>query len=316
METNMEEQVSYPRITVEDLRRILGEENNVTLIDTLTRDHFGKVHIPGAKGACVYEVNFLDQVADLVPDKDTRIVVYGFGGDTSDAGVAAEKLVRAGYRDVSALRGGIEYWRKAGYPLEGTAAGAPVALETDVSLPEGTFRVDPEKSVVEWAGRNPNTRHHGSVRIAGGKIRVEKGAIGGEFTVDMTRIENYSLKGDELQPVLIAHIKSDDFFFTELFPTAKYRIERAEPIEGAGIGLPNYSFKGELALRGIKAGLDFTATANPIEGGGISAEAHFDIDRTRWGVIYGSSRFFRHLGMHLVYDPISIQVRIFMTPVD
>lgn len=41
---------------------------------------------------------------------------------------------------------------------------------------------------------------------------------------------------------------------------------------------------------------------------------HFDIDRTRWGVICGSSRFFKHLGMHLVYDPISIQVRIFADP--
>jgi hypothetical protein len=34
--------------------------------------------------------------------------------------------------------------------------------------------------------------------------------------------------------------------------------------------------------------------------------AHFDFDRTRWNVIYGSSRFFEHLGMHLVFDLISI----------
>ncbi|MGD8368301.1 MAG: YceI family protein [Desulfobacterales bacterium] len=310
----MEKQVSYPRITVEDLRQSMRDGKNVTLIDTLTRDHYEKVHIPGAVGACVYEVTFLDQVATLVADKGSPVVVYGFGADTSDAAAAAEKLVRAGYRNVSALRGGIEYWRKAGYPLEGSAAGAPEALETEVSLPEGSFRVDPEKSLIEWAGRNPNTRHHGSVRISDGKIRISEGAIGGEFTIDMNSIENFSLEGDELQPVLIAHLKSDDFFFTELFPTATYSIESAEPIEGAGIGRPNYAVKGELNLRGVKAGLDFTATANPIEGGGISAEAHFDIDRTRWGVIYGSSRFFKHLGMHLVYDPISIQVRVFATP--
>ena len=42
----------------------------------------------------------------------------------------------------------------------------------------------------------------------------------------------------------------------------------------------------------------------------FTAEAHFDIDRTRWKVIYGSSRFFKHLGMHLVFDLISIQCRI------
>jgi len=307
----MENSNTYPPVTVEDLHRVLEEEPGVVLIDTLTRDHFEKVHLPGAKSACVYEVTFLDQVAGIAADKDAPVVVYGAGADTADAAVAAEKLVRAGYRNVRALRGGIENWRKAGYPLAGTAADAPEPAETGASLPEGTFTVNVEKSAVEWAGRNPNTRHHGSVRISGGQIRVKKGAIGGEFTVDMNSIENVNLKGDDLYPVLIAHLKSDDFFFTELFPSAKYTIQSAEPIEGAGVGLPNYAVKGQLSLRGVKAGLDFTATANPVEGGGLSAEAHFDIDRTRWGVIYGSSRFFRHLGMHLVYDPISIQVRIF-----
>jgi rhodanese-related sulfurtransferase len=42
----------------------------------------------------------------------------------------------------------------------------------------------------------------------------------------------------------------------------------------------------------------------------LVSEAHFDIDRTRWNVIYGSTRFFENLGMHLVFDLISFQVRI------
>jgi hypothetical protein len=40
------------------------------------------------------------------------------------------------------------------------------------------------------------------------------------------------------------------------------------------------------------------------------AEAHFDINRTKWNIIFGLTRFFEHLGMHLVFDLISIQVRI------
>ena len=43
---------------------------------------------------------------------------------------------------------------------------------------------------------------------------------------------------------------------------------------------------------------------------GLIAEAHFDIDRTRWNVIYGSTRFFEHIGMHLVFDLISFQVKL------
>jgi len=54
----------------------------------------------------------------------------------------------------------------------------------------------------------------------------------------------------------------------------------------------------------------FEAVIENLADGALAAEAHFDLDRTRWGVIYGSGRFFEHLGMHLVYDPISVQVRI------
>ena len=41
----------------------------------------------------------------------------------------------------------------------------------------------------------------------------------------------------------------------------------------------------------------FEATVNLRPDGGYAIEAHFDIDRTQWGIIYGSSRFFKHLGM-------------------
>jgi len=65
-----------------------------------------------------------------------------------------------------------------------------------------------------------------------------------------------------------------------------------------------------LELRGLKAQQDFMATVTKTPENGVAAEAHFDIDRTRWNIIYGSTRFFEHLGMHLVFDMISIQVRI------
>ena len=35
-----------------------------------------------------------------------------------------------------------------------------------------------------------------------------------------------------------------------------------------------------------------------------------DIDRTDWGVLYGSGRFFRRLAGHLVNDSIELQLRL------
>ncbi len=45
-------------------------------------------------------------------------------------------------------------------------------------------------------------------------------------------------------------------------------------------------------------------------GGALTAEAHFDIDRTRWNVIYASGKFYEALGRHLVYDNISLSLRM------
>ncbi len=64
------------------------------------------------------------------------------------------------------------------------------------------------------------------------------------------------------------------------------------------------------ASRGVKADLEFLTTVNTLPDDQLIAEAHFDIDRTRWKVIYGSSRFFEHLGMHLIFDLISFELKI------
>jgi polyisoprenoid-binding protein YceI len=67
---------------------------------------------------------------------------------------------------------------------------------------------------------------------------------------------------------------------------------------------------GDLSVKGVKRRIRFPATVSRLAEAGIAAEAHFDIDRTRWNAIYGSARFFEHLGMHMVYDLVSIEVRI------
>jgi polyisoprenoid-binding protein YceI len=104
---------------------------------------------------------------------------------------------------------------------------------------------------------------------------------------------------------------SDDFFFVKLFPKALFILAAAKPVESPTLSSPNFQVEGTLELRGVKVDTRFPATVNRREDGSVSIEAHFDIDRTRWNVLYGSSRFFEHLGMHLVYDLVTIELRIF-----
>jgi len=110
--------------------------------------------------------------------------------------------------------------------------------------------------------------------------------------------------------VLVSHLKSDDFFLVKAFPTAKLIINSGKLVNEPYLSLPNYEVDATLELRGVKADLSFTTTIAHIDNNALVAEAHFDIDRTRWNVIYGSTRFFENLGMHLVFDLISFQVRI------
>jgi polyisoprenoid-binding protein YceI/rhodanese-related sulfurtransferase len=306
----MSNDIKFNYVTPEELSAWLEEKKPFFLIHTLSGIHFQKVHLPGAQNACVFEVTFLDQMKSITADKNAGIVLYGSSERSMDALTAAEKLKFDGYRRVMILKGGIESWRALRYPLEGESVEIADDPENWLLLPEGEYQIDRDQSIVEWFGRNPNTKHFGTVRISKGQIQIENGNMTGAVEIDMDSIENINLKGDELQPVLVSHLKSDDFFLVKVFPTAKLIINGGKIAQKPYLSLPNYEVSGILDLRGVKADLSFLTTITHTDNNGLVAEAHFDIDRTRWNMIYGSSRFFENLGMHLVFDLISFQVKI------
>ena len=306
----MSNEIKFDYVRPEKLMARFQKKKPLFLIHTLTNDHFQKVHLPGAQNACVFDVTFLDQLSSITDDKNAEIVIYGSSSRSMDALTAAEKLQTAGYRQIRVLKGGIESWRLLGYPLEGESVDNSIDPETRLLLQDGKYRIDTDQSIIEWTGRNPNTRHFGSVRISDGQIRIENKTIAGFVEIDMNSIENINLKGDELQPVLVSHLKSEDFFLVKVFPTAKFNINRGELAEEPYLSSPNYLADGTLDLRGVKADLSFSTTITNTGDDGLVAEAHFDIDRTRWNVIYGSTRFFEHIGKHIVFDLISFQVKI------
>ena len=311
----MDAEFEPKKISVDELKTLLAVNTEIAVIDLLPPDHFSGRHIPGAKNACVFQVSFLDDLAVLVPDKKRRIVVCGSSSRSRDAFMALEKLHRAGYESVSLVQGGLEAWQADGNEMEGTAVEQQDDPQAMLMLPEGQYTIDARASRVEWAGRNPNTTHIGTVDISSGSVDIADGAIAGSVDIDMTTIHNINLEGDEMHPVLEAHLHSDDFFFTKLFPKAVFTVKSGERIDPGWLSAPNYHFTGDLNLRGVSADLAFDATLAHGEDDSLIMEAHFDIDRTRWNVIYGSTRFFEHLGMHKVFDLISVQLRVVATPV-
>jgi polyisoprenoid-binding protein YceI len=276
------------------------------VVDVMTPEDYEVCHIAGARNACVYEMVFLDRVAEYAPDRESSLVLYDTSGTTRAAAEAQDRLIQAGYRNVSVLEGGLSAWRSAELPLEGTQIGA-----YESGLRDGAYRIDTEKSMFEWIGRNLNNRHYGRIAIKEGSLTIREGTPAkGNIVLDMERITNIDLQDQGWRDMLIHHLRSPDFFAVELFPEASFRLTGWETGNNAPPEAPDGRATGELTIRDVTRTVSFQATIAPQADGSIKAHAAFDIDRTLWNVHYGSGRVFERLGMHLVHDIISLEMFI------
>jgi polyisoprenoid-binding protein YceI/rhodanese-related sulfurtransferase len=298
------------RIAPQTLKSWLDEGRTLTILDTLPPEYFARRHLPGAMNACVYEVVFPERLAELLPDKAATVVVYGSSHLSKAGEVAADKLARLGYSQVFELDGGLAAWQAANLPLAGLSPGDASDEHSDFRLPARNFRLDIDLSVLTWQGRNHHNTHTGSLKLSEGALSWDGHSGVGRFVIDLATLADHDLADRDLNALLIRHLLSEDFLFAERHPTATFDLTSLTPIPGAMPGEPSFSAQGLLTVRGVRAELEFPVTVSPLEDGSISFEAHFDWDRVRWGVAYGSGRLFRHLGMHLVYGPVSIALRL------
>lgn len=293
-------------ITCQELSKQLADGDSLIVIDVLPPEIYAIRHLPGASNACVYEMAFLNGVAELAPDLATPLVLYDASGTTMTAVIAREKLLAAGYRNVRVLTGGLDGWIAAGYHVE-----LLMPLPPEPVIKDGIYRLDTSASVLEWIGRNVNKRHYGQIPIKSGEIVISDGELRrGEITLEMTGISNLDLKVKTFRQMLVSHLKSDDFFAVDRYPVASIVISGWQPIADATPGTPDHIVQGELTIKGITRELAFPVTVAPQEDDSFKAQAAFDIDRTAWNITYGSGKLFEKLGMHLVHDRIDIELFI------
>ncbi len=280
-------------------------QKSVTFIHVLPEEHFAQQHLPGAVNACVYEMIFLSKVAELVPDQSAAIIVYGAGAPSLDSSTAAEKLVQAGYTNVRDFRGGLTEWLQHGLAVEGTG------LVGDSIKPDGSFEVDVETSVVRWTGRNLFNHHLGTVKLASGRIEVQNGTLkAARFTLDMNSIACEDLADTAYNALLIRHLRDDDFFAVDRFPTAEFVCESAELLPACTPGTPNYTLHGAMTLRGVTKPLSFPVVIAAADTDHLTGQAQFELDRTQFGSHYGSGKLFAFLGKHVVNDHIHLHLKL------
>jgi len=297
-------------ISCKDLKERMAA--GATVIDVMTPEDYAACHLAGAINVCIYEMVFLERAVETVPDRSTELVVYDATGSKKAALLARERLLLAGYRNVTVLEGGLSAWRSAGLPVE---AGAESAAIEPKPL-DGTYRVDAELSTLEWIGRNLNNRHHGRISIQSGEIVLQGGIpSAGKIVLDMNTLSNLDLQDPAWHDMLLHHLKSEDFFAVEHFPTSSFRLTGWKKGDGSPEA-PSGIATGDLTIRDVARPVSVPAIVAPQLDGSLKAHAIFDLDRTNWNASYGSGKLFERLGMHLVHDLISLELFVLAQKVE
>jgi len=294
-------------IKAAELSALLAAENPPVIIDVRLAEDYQLQHLPTAVNNCVYEMAFVDRIAEFAPQKSQPIVVYGEHASSYESRTAAEKLERLGYSEVAELRIGILGWINEGHDFIGSEKDESIVP----TLADGRHEIDLSESRIQWTGRNLLNNHFGTLKLSSGWIETTDNLIeAGDFTIDFSTLRCTDLADDKLHDVLIAHLASDDFFDTERHPTATFTVQRGISIPDAHDGQPNMRIEGNLEIKGHSVPTAFQAVCGVTAEGKGAAQATLSIDRTLWGIIYGSGQFFAKVGMHLVNDLIDIELRI------
>ena len=168
-----------------------------------------------------------------------------------------------------------------------------------------TLKADVSKSEITWEASKVTGKHNGTVALKSGNLEMTDGVLtGGNFEVDMTSLVVTDLEG-EWKGKLEGHLKSEDFFSIEKFPTAKLIITKVAPKGTPG----DYKVYGDLTIKETTEPIIFYTNVSE-EMGKTVATADLEIDRSKYNVKYGSGSFFAGLGDKTIYDEFNLQVKL------
>jgi rhodanese-related sulfurtransferase len=98
-----------------DVKMMMQNNEDVVLIDTLSKESFCERHIPGSISISLKDI--VKQAEIVLPDKNQRIITYCKNPECQTSVKAAEQLTNLGYKNVTHYAGGLEDWEKEGNQL-------------------------------------------------------------------------------------------------------------------------------------------------------------------------------------------------------
>lgn len=164
-----------------------------------------------------------------------------------------------------------------------------------------TYKINTAESTLEWeGGKITGSTHTGLIQLSNGYLQLADDAFSlGQFTIDMTSMTNTDL-GGEYGDKLMGHLKSDDFFGVETYPTATLEIVSSTRfVDGRATVQANATIKGHTER------VSFDVVRN-----GDAFDAELVLDRSKFDVRYGSDSFFDNLGDNVILDDFTMRIHL------
>ncbi len=179
-----------------------------------------------------------------------------------------------------------------------------VAIFTVFTAKAQTCKVDTQKSTIEWVGRKVTGAHSGTLKFASGSLNYNGSLKGGSFVIDVNSIKVTDIQG-EMASKLEGHLKNDDFFATDKYPTAQFVITK--------LANGNKTVIGNLTIKGITHEISFPAVVT-LKSGVLTATAKgVKVDRTKYDIKYGSKSFFDSLGDKAIDNEFELNIHLVAT---
>lgn len=161
-----------------------------------------------------------------------------------------------------------------------------------------TTKKEIKEGTIEWTGKKVTGAHQGTINLASGHLEMNgNDLVGGMFVADMNSITVTDLEPGKGKEDLEGHLKSDDFFGVANHPTATVEITSSQKSE------TGYAVKANITIKGITEAIEFDLNMEE-----SAASTSLKIDRTKFGVRYGSGSFFENLGDKTISDTFELKI--------
>ena len=170
-----------------------------------------------------------------------------------------------------------------------------------------SYQLDTKLSSLEWVGSKVTGSHNGLIDFDFGSITLVDGDLTeAKLRVDMNTIRNLDIESEKYRKYLEDHLKDDDFFGVDSFPSSEIIYISSDEGYKADNKL---LITCDLIIKGIKNRITFPITS-AINDSTAVFSGSVNIDRTIYDIKYKSKSFFPDIGDAFIYDEFKINFNL------